>query len=276
MCLVASFSEVEKLSQVSKVSSMMVNGKFRSENELKSFLYNLSYMNDMVVKGYMKERTQVDNIIYGLKNVALEWIANNYTDRCVRCCDVIYVYSSGRQYSYHILDAFSSRWNAIPNKYVKWDGIKGGYALTDAEYKKRIHVTEETKTVPSYRKQKYLDRFLELKQQEERHIINDERENKVQFFFDTLIAKMPKVSRYKCVINRKIYKCIELYGEKIGLADFNLKSHFHIKWCTLERIYWDECDHNYHATVRFSQQIYAAPTIQGLIQQANNYWKRIA
>ena len=98
MCLVASYTEIEKIKQVKNVLNLLTL-PVDTEEKKKNLLYNLSYMNSMVVKGYMKERTDADGIIYSTKNYALKRVAELMPDRCFCCLGVLYVYAGGRLYS---------------------------------------------------------------------------------------------------------------------------------------------------------------------------------
>ena len=69
MCLIPSYTEIEKLNQVKKVLNLLTL-PVDSEEAKKNLLYNVAFMNNMVVKGYMKERTDMDSLIYETKDKA--------------------------------------------------------------------------------------------------------------------------------------------------------------------------------------------------------------
>ena len=74
MCSIASYTEKEKRDQVVKVLELL-DSPINTEAQKNNLLYNLAFMNNMVVKGYHEVRTEMDDVIYSVKNHAIREIA---------------------------------------------------------------------------------------------------------------------------------------------------------------------------------------------------------
>lgn len=249
MCLIATFTEQEKLNQVQKVQHLMTL-PLDTEEKKKNFLYNLSFMNNMVVKGYKKERTEADYVIYSTKDKALNLLINVMPDRCHQQGTCLYVYAGGRQYSYHfIVNTFtghnkalydfewdycckhnrdsSGRWEF--RKKVEWDGIIEGYALSDAEYRqqyaevvarRRNREKQEQEDAAKYEAELnrnariYLLRGIKVARQRNKEI----RKHNARFWkmIENGLTKAQK--RTKAYSKRDSDKLFRLYGKSLGLT----------------------------------------------------------
>lgn len=192
MCLIPSYTEIEKNKQVQKVLHLMTL-PLDTEAKRKDFLYNLSFMNSMVVKGYMKEHTDMDTVIYDTKDKALDFIARKMANRCHRSSDgrhyIIYIYVNGRQYSYHT----NSR-HDLPyedSKATKWDEIRDGWSLSDAEYQACV---ESNREKARYNQKEY-----------------EEYEHKITLLVKRLMLRGIKIARERNIENKK--KCAEFWAK---------------------------------------------------------------
>lgn len=112
-----------------------------SEAKKQQFIYDLAKLNSLATKGYMAERTAMDDSIYAIKQLACEYIATHWPSRCrydsgYSCTShssVLYIYVKSRQYSFHV-DLSDS---IVTNKgrFDEWDRIEGGWQLSDEEYR---------------------------------------------------------------------------------------------------------------------------------------------
>ena len=218
MCLIASYTEQEKLNQVQKVQNLMAL-PLDTEEEKKNFLYNLSYMNNMVVKGYMKERTDADDIIYSTKNYALKRVGELMPDRCFCCLGVLYVYAGGRQYSYHYRgEAPIDRHQAI-----EWDGVAEGFSYSDEDYKrltakvKAEKAAQRAQNETDYQKHVRDVKILVVK------AVNEARAGKAlveqfkQAMEDNLTKAQKKSKAYQ---SKDIRRCWELWAKKLGFSSY--------------------------------------------------------
>lgn len=225
------------MAQVSKVTSMMASVP-TSEKSLQSFLYELSFMNDMVVKGYCQERTMADCVIYATKSYACHWLMKNFNSRCVVYSDVLYVYANCRQYSYHLRNVHYKYWYnpckryfgdtssedsvVVRYKSVKWIGIEGAWALTDEEYKQQVKKEKKVEEViPFTQTSKFINRLKDLKakcEKERRIALYLERKER---FFAEIAIRLPKVAKNKCYIRQDYNECIRRYADKADLKEYN-------------------------------------------------------
>lgn len=242
MCLISSYTELEKTVQASKVLNMMAVPP-TTETDLKNFLYNLSFMNDMVVKGYKKERTEADSVIYAVKTYACRWLIENFYDRCIEFYNILYVYSSGRQYSYHLRSLnfyyeHTDEWGVdrigsldadavkVNHRYVRWNGVEGSWKLSDEEYKQRTR-QEDKPIVPHTQTAMFKARLEKYKKEKSVRLRFQLEKERMNFFFAELAKRMPKVSKNKCVINKNYEECCERYAEKSGLVEYKSWSFRH-------------------------------------------------
>lgn len=229
MCLVASYTEIEKINQVKKVLNLLTL-PVDTEEKKKNLLYNLSYMNNMVVKGYMKERTEADGVIYSTKNYALKRVAELMPDRCFCCLGVLYVYAGGRQYSYHYRgEAPIDRHQAI-----EWNGVTDGFSYSDEEYKrltaevKAGKDAERAQNEADYQKRVHDVKMLVVK------AVNEARTGKalVEQFKQAMENHLTKVQKKsKAYQSKDIRRCWDLWAKKLG---FN--SHYPTTYVSLWRV----------------------------------------
>ncbi len=229
MCLVASYTEIEKIKQVKNVLELLTL-PVDTEEKKKNLLYNLSYMNSMVVKGYMKERTEADGVIYSTKNYALKRVAELMPDRCFCCLGVLYVYAGGRQYSYHYRgEAPIDRHQAI-----EWDGVSEGFSYSDEEYKrlaakvKADKDAERAQNEADYQKRVHDVKMLVVK------AVNEARTGKalVEQFKQAMEDNLTKVQKKsKAYQSKDIHRCWKLWATKLG---FN--SHYPTTYISLWRV----------------------------------------
>ena len=176
-------------------------------------------MNHMASKGYMVPRSSADSLIYALKQVCCEFIIHNWPNRCSYYSgwephdSVLYCYCNRRQYSFHvnIIDHESVR----SAHYDEWDGIEGGWSLTDQEYQTerqcKRHVDEigpRTKAHDFQEKLHYLKAAREYL--ENRTISKNARE---KFWKEILSILPPQKLKNKCVVERNLDKCLDRYRE---------------------------------------------------------------
>lgn len=125
------------LSVITKIQS----SKFKTEKEKQQFLYDLAMLNSLATKGYMVERTSIDESIYSTKRIACEFMAMNWPTRCRydrgyswrAHSSVLYIYAGGRQYSFHV--DLPSTMTVAEAHYNEWDRLEGGWQLSDEEYR---------------------------------------------------------------------------------------------------------------------------------------------
>lgn len=225
MCLIPTYTEVEKRNQITKVQSLL-NLPINTEQDRKNLLYNLSLMNSMVVKGYKKERTDADGEIYTLKNKVLNMLPELMPGRCFMADDVLYVYAAGRQYSYHVKYFIQG---ALYNNRVKWDGIKEGFALSDEEYKSKhnefvefdrhVNQREQENEAKEEKDMNRKVRIYLLRGIKEARRLNDEIRKHNDYFWKVIENGLTKAQkRTMAYKNRDGYKLRRLYGEELGLT----------------------------------------------------------
>lgn len=230
MCLVASYTETEKKKQIINVLNL-IDSPVNTETERQNYLYNLAFMNNMVVKGYMQERTDMDMLIYKVKDLALDYIVKQIPERCFLSYDkglyVIYIYVSSRQYSFH---APNNHGLDFKNNYkaCRWDGIKDGWSLSDAEYKKEVleikntTAAENTKYAAEHKeweiniKKLVLRKVKELKHN--RQLVEDFK----RFMTENITPAQKRTKTYKDYLVHEwmwVY-CWKLWGKKWGFDGF--------------------------------------------------------
>ena len=251
MCLIASYTEQEKLNQVQKVQNLMAL-PLDTEEEKKNFLYNLSYMNNMVVKGYMKERTEADYTIYSVKDKSLNMLINVMPDRCHQDGTCLYVYAGGRQYSYHfIVNMFTghnkalyhfewdycdkygiSPYSSHRRKGTEWNEIPEGYALSDAEYRQQYaEVVAFRRNRDKHNQENESKREAELNRQARIYMLrgikvarqrNEEiRKHNANFWYVIENGLTKAQKRTKAYTERDGRKLYHLYGKKLGLTYYD-------------------------------------------------------
>lgn len=247
MCLIASYTEIEKLNQVKKVRHLLTL-PVDTEEAKKNLLYNVSFMNNMVIKGYMKERTDMDSLIYETKDKALNLFIHVMPDRCHQEGTCLYVYAAGRQYSYHFMvndftghnkALYDFEWNychqhglspfgKFRRKGTEWDNIREGFALSDEEYKTRYNEHKEFVRNAKQRKdeatanyEKELERkarIYMLRGIKEARMRNKEIRKHNAHFWNVIESGLTNAQkRTKAYQNKDGYKLRKLYGEKLGL-----------------------------------------------------------
>lgn len=248
MCLIASYTEIEKLNQVKKVLRLLTL-PVDTEEAKKNLLYNVSFMNNMVVKGYMKERTDADYTIYSVKDKALNMLIEVMPDRCHQKGTCLYVYAAGRQYSYHFMvNDFTGHNKALYNfelhycykhslspyssrrrKGTEWNEIPEGYALSDAEYRQQYAEVVAVRRNRDKRNQEDKARCeAELNRQARIYMLrgikvarqhNEEIRKHNTKFWDVIENGLTKTQkRTKAYTGRDSSKLYHLYGKKLGLT----------------------------------------------------------
>lgn len=223
MCLIPTFTEEQKLKQVNKVLSLIAL-PVDTEEQKQKFLYELSFMNNMVVKGYLQERTDMDEVIYETKDKAIDSIVERMPERCFLSYGkrryIVYVFAMGRQYSFHT----NSRHGLTYDKYIEWDGISNGWSLTTEEYKVALAAQKARAKANEEKDAADLIRFnkdVKLRMIKGIKIANKHNEEVRAYFANfwevldkNLTASQKKSKAYK---TKDMYKCYSLYGEKLGL-----------------------------------------------------------
>ena len=235
MCLISSYTEIEKNNQVQKVLHLMTL-PLDTEAKRKDFLYNLACMNNMVVKGYKQERTSMDAVIYATKEAAISFLGQKMQGRCFQCCDVVYVYAAGRQFSFHTKCTFAE----IPHKYVRWDHIEGGWSLSDDEYRKEVKsmkIKADAEREKNNAENKEWERNIQKAVIRQIHQLQRNRE-RVEEFKRVMEEKITPAQRrtktYKEYQRCNFYweHCWELWGEKWGFGCYPPETFFHAWKCT--------------------------------------------
>lgn len=223
------YSESEKIQQAYLVLSLVQKGVKHIEAAIKNFLYQLSRMNSMATKGYMEQRTTADCLIYNVKTIACEYFVHTFPGRCTysysgfsRHGSILYCYSDGRQYSYHTeLESEVKK-----ARYDEWDGLKDGWSLTDEEYFAAITAVnrndiddlevEKELVIPFTQTPIFQERLQRYKAAKE-YMMNESLMDKTrEKFWDILLGTLPKNKlNNKCVVNRDLNKCYQLYFDSI-------------------------------------------------------------
>lgn len=231
MCLISSYTEIEKKDQIVKVLNL-IKSPINTEAERQHLLYNLAYMNDMVVKGYMKERTDMDERIYYVKDLALDYIVKQMPERCFLSDDngyyVIYVCVNSRQYSFHTRSNHGMKYNFKRDiREPRWDGIIGGWKLSDAEYKQQMENRRKDKHRKDalhaewerdYGRAVRLATIRQIKKTRERNREVRRQKGARDRWWKTLEDGLN--SRQKNTVafkTRDAKKCYKLYGKKMGM-----------------------------------------------------------
>ena len=237
MCLIPSYTEIEKNLQVQKVLHLMTL-PLDTEAKRKDFLYNLSFMNNMVVKGYKQERTAMDAVIYATKEAAISFLGQKMPGRCIQSGDVVYMYAAGRQYSFHTKFAFVE----IPRKYVPWNHIEGGWELSDEEYRKTVEsmkLAVETEKKKNCAEKKAWERNIKKSVIRQIHLLQRNRE-RVEEFKRVMEEKITPAQRrtktYKEYQRCNFYweHCWELWGEKWGFGSYPPETFFYAWKCACD------------------------------------------
>lgn len=255
MCLVPSYTEIEKNNQVQKVLKLMTL-PLDTETKRKRFLCSLAFMNNMVVKGYKQERTSMDDVIYATKEAAISFLGQKMQGRCFQCCDVVYVYAAGRQFSFHTRCNFAE----IPRKYVPWDHIEGGWSLSDNEYRRKL-VSKRKKADAEIEKNNAEYKKWERKiQKAVIHQIHQLQRNRqlVEEFKRVMEEKITPAQRRTKTYreyqsnNRYWYGCWKLWGEKWGFGCYPPQTSFyacHCKGCFMDKAA-ENCAESYYEKVK--------------------------
>lgn len=236
MCLVPTYTEIEKNIQVQRVLRLMTL-PLDTEAKRKNILYNIALMNNMVVKGYKQERTLMDNVIYATKESAISFLGQKLPGRCFQCGDVVYVYAAGRQYSFHTREYSFAE---IPREYVRWDNIEGGWSLSDDEYKKTV--MEMKKKADAEREKNSAERKDRERniQKAVVHQIHQIQRNRqlVEEFKRVMEEKITPAQRrtktYRVYQRNNFYweDCWRLWGEKWGFDKYPPETFFYAWKCT--------------------------------------------
>ena len=247
MFIKPTYTELEKKQQIDKVLNL-INSPIQTETDRKNLLYNLSYMNNMVVKGYMQQHSKMDERIYEVKDMTLDFIVKQMPNRCFLSFDdgyyvtggyyVIYIYVNGRQYSFHTLNKHGMDLFFKRSLYVSlWDGLKDGWKLSDAEYKRRIKIINkihEDEKAKAIAKRKILERNIKKAVIGQIHQLQNNLE-RVKEFKRVMEEKItPAQRRTKAYQNYKRYdrweRCWELWGRKWGFRGGAPDTYFYY-WC---------------------------------------------
>lgn len=226
MCLIPSYTEIEKLNQVKKVLNLLTL-PVDSEEAKKNLLYNVAFMNNMVVKGYMKERTDMDSLIYETKDKALNYIVRRMPGRCHLHSDkgyyVVYIYVSGRQYSFHTNSRHGLTFEI--GKAVKWDEIRDGWSMSNAEYHEAIIRKNEALEAYNKKEREYeknrneiikrlMLRGIKLARKE-----NEENRRRYADFWQKVDAGLTAAQkRTKAYKEHNASRIVSLYGEQLGMT----------------------------------------------------------
>ena len=229
-----SYTETEKNLQIQKVLQLMTRS-VETEEKKKMFLYELSFMNNMVVKGYKQERTAMDAVIYATKEAAISFLGQRMPGRCFQFGDVVYMYAAGRQYSFHTKLAFAE----IPRRYVPWNHIEGGWELSDEEYRKSV---ESMKLAAEAEKKKTREEKEERERNIKKSVIRQihllqHNQERVEEFKRVMEEKITPAQRrtktYQRYQKDAFYweDCWRLWGEKWGFGSNPPEIYFHAWWC---------------------------------------------
>ena len=226
MCSIPSYTEIEKLNQVKKVLNLLTL-PVNTEETKKSLLYNVAFMNNMVVKGYMKERTDMDSLIYETKEKALSYIVKRMPGRCHLSSDkgyyIVYIYVHGRQYSFHTTSRHGLAFEI--GRAVKWNEIRDGWSMSDAEYHEAIRSHNEVLETYKEKEREYeknrkelimrlMLRGIKLARKE-----NMENRRLMRRFWkkvnEGLTAAQKRTKAYK---EHNASKIVSLYGQQLGMT----------------------------------------------------------
>lgn len=245
MCLVPTYTEIEKKNQINRVLNLMTL-PLDTEDQKQNFLYNLSFMNNMVVKGYMKERTDMDERIYNVKDLALDYIVKQMPKRCFLSYNnsryVIYICVNSRQYSFHTNKKHGMEYNLGDAREPRWDGIVGGWELSDAEYKQEMKIRKNTRAA---------ERAQAVAERKEReikirkavihqiHWLQRNRQLVEEFkrvMEENITPAQRRTKTYKRYLNDKynLYwrDCWKLWGVKWGFDEYPPETFFYAWKCT--------------------------------------------
>lgn len=244
MCLIPSYTEIEKKNQVVKVLNL-IESPINTEAQRQNLLYNLAFMNNMVVKGYMKERTYMDDTIYSVKDVALDYIIKQMPERCFLSYDngsyVIYICVNSRQYSFHTRSSHGMKYSyELGVREPRWDGIVSGWELSDEEYRKQVENRKNTIAAnreKAVAERKQWEREIQLKVIKQIHGLQRNRE-RVEEFKRTMEERITPAQR-----RTKTYReyqrnnfhwsdCWKLWGEKWGFGCYPPETFFYAWRCT--------------------------------------------
>lgn len=262
MCLIPSYTEIEKKNQIVKVLNL-IKSPINTEAERQHLLYNLAFMNNMVVKGYMKERTDMDERIYNVKDLALDYIIKQMPERCFLSYDnrryVIYVCVNSRQYSFHTRNNHGLEFNFNRDaREPRWDNIVNGWELSDAEYKQAVENRKNTiaaKRAQADAEEKEWQRTIQLRviKQINQLKINRQRVEEFKRVMEERITPAQRRTKtYKTYLNDKynLYwkDCWKLCGEKWGFGCYPPEIFFSA---------W-RCGFNFHdkAAERYAEEYY--------------------
>lgn len=239
--------DLKKVGQARLVMEHINKSKdYNEEKQKRAFLYDLSLLNSMAAKGYMVDRSPLDDMIYSIKEAACNTIANLWPDRCrydkqdKPHRSVLYVYVGDRQYSFHV-DLHISVACRVPKAYYKtintsfgemaigncleWDGIRNSWSLSDEEYKEKVklcHIKKQkdalsiprTQTKEFKLKLKFYGAIKVAK--EGLRMKNLQRKYEARFW-EYLEEKLPsQKKKNKCFVNRDYYECEYRYYSLIA------------------------------------------------------------
>ncbi len=216
MCSIASYTEKEKRDQVVKVLELL-DSPINTEAQKKNLLYNLAFMNNMVVKGYHEVRTEMDDVIYSVKNHAIREIARLMPKRCSCTSDVIYIYANKRQYSFHYR-------GKAPCEYrdVSWDRVKDGWSLSDKEYQRQANKEKEYIDDCFRKNDAYHQEYVRKEKLRAVHAVIEARKNQALLakFWEKLDEKLSKTQKKrKDYQQRNLKRCWDLWANKFGFPD---------------------------------------------------------
>lgn len=223
------FVKLNKIGMALEILNFIHYSEFTNEDVLSDFLKKLSIMNANATKGYMQDRSHDDDVVYSIKALAVDFVISQCPSRCFYSLgfdrDVIYVYSKGRQFSYHcrLNDEQRGRIKNAEENGVVWNRIENGCIMTDAEYVKAISdkiARNKTKRIVPRTKQtdflEKLEKYKKDKSEKRKREISKQRE---EYFFSVLDKS--KFSKNVCVRTRNYDKCRKLYAEKLSLPEYN-------------------------------------------------------
>lgn len=235
-------TRIDKKNQIDKVLNL-ITLPIKTEKDRKNLLYNLAYLNNMVKKGYMVQHTKMDERIYKVKDLALDFIVKQMPERCFLSIDnryyVIYIYVNGRQYSFHTTNTHGLDFNYKRNlPVVRWDGLKDGWKLSDTAYKRKKEILNRTRAAEKAKviaKRKNWELRIQKAVIRQIHLLQRNRD-RVEEFERVMEEKITPAQRrtktYKEYQRCKTFdweNCWKLWGEKWGFSRIPPETYF-IAW----------------------------------------------
>ena len=206
-----------------------------TEVQKQQFVYDLAKLNSLATKGYMAERTAIDDSIYAIKQLACEYIATHWPSRCrydsgYSCTahsSVLYIYVKSRQYSFHV----DLSGDIVVNKarFNEWDHLVGGWELSDKEYrkardasrKKVYHIATERSPETRSRVASYLVALKDYIRRRDAYL-NHYDEAHAKFWQELALALPRPKQKNKCYVNKDFDECYRRYFSLIA-SSFSLE-----------------------------------------------------